>query len=124
MKITTLYHYLEVSRVMGVPNKYDSLCQGNRFHSHGGAFNKYDSFFLWEIPSFDSWVMVFWGVPRDFSKRTPPLVPSPGQIWQEIDNRGSHYWLARYWADELAKQEQIKRVNTSTRHGGWLRLIR
>lgn len=23
---------------------------------------------------------------------------------QEIDNRGSHYWLARYWSEELAKQ--------------------
>merc|ERR1719432_643140 len=23
----------------------------------------------------------------------------------EIDNRGSHYWLMRYWADELAKQD-------------------
>ena len=22
----------------------------------------------------------------------------------EIDNRGSHYWVARYWAEELAAQ--------------------
>merc|ERR1712186_122256 len=25
---------------------------------------------------------------------------------KEIDNRGSHYWVARYWAEELSKQEQ------------------
>merc|ERR1711953_1342773 len=24
----------------------------------------------------------------------------------EIDNRGSHYWLCRYWAEELAKQSE------------------
>lgn len=23
----------------------------------------------------------------------------------EIDDRGSHYWIARYWAEELASQE-------------------
>merc|ERR1719498_2093403 len=29
---------------------------------------------------------------------------NPGRKVKEIDNRGSHYWLARYWAEELAKQ--------------------
>jgi len=27
---------------------------------------------------------------------------------KEIDNRGSHYWVARYWAEELAKEESTK----------------
>merc|ERR1711971_1030434 len=29
---------------------------------------------------------------------------NPSRKVKEIDNRGSHYWLARYWADELSKQ--------------------
>jgi len=29
---------------------------------------------------------------------------NPSRKVNEIDNRGSHYWLARYWAEELAKQ--------------------
>ncbi|KQV07269.1 NADP-dependent isocitrate dehydrogenase [Leifsonia sp. Root112D2] len=29
---------------------------------------------------------------------------SPGRALGTIDNRGSHYFLARYWAEELAKQ--------------------
>ena len=29
---------------------------------------------------------------------------SPTRRLGGIDNRGSHYWLARYWAEELAKQ--------------------
>merc|ERR1712048_1099167 len=29
---------------------------------------------------------------------------NPSRKVKEIDNRGSHYWVARYWADELAKQ--------------------
>eukprot|EP00932_Pfiesteria_piscicida_P018807 SRR837773.5654.p2 GENE.SRR837773.5654~~SRR837773.5654.p2 ORF type:complete len:378 (+),score=200.54 SRR837773.5654:81-1136(+) len=29
---------------------------------------------------------------------------NPSRKVKEIDNRGSHYWLARYWAEELAKQ--------------------
>jgi len=29
---------------------------------------------------------------------------NPGRKVNEIDNRGSHYWVARYWADELSKQ--------------------
>eukprot|EP00932_Pfiesteria_piscicida_P009771 SRR837773.20561.p2 GENE.SRR837773.20561~~SRR837773.20561.p2 ORF type:complete len:632 (-),score=343.59 SRR837773.20561:54-1835(-) len=29
---------------------------------------------------------------------------NPGRKVKEIDNRGSHYWLARYWAEELAQQ--------------------
>merc|ERR1712183_1225139 len=29
---------------------------------------------------------------------------NPGRKVKEIDNRGSHYWVARYWAEELAKR--------------------
>ncbi|MEO6956488.1 MAG: NADP-dependent isocitrate dehydrogenase [Antricoccus sp.] len=29
---------------------------------------------------------------------------SPGRKTGQLDNRGSHYWLARYWAQELAAQ--------------------
>ncbi|MCU1634523.1 MAG: isocitrate dehydrogenase [Micrococcaceae bacterium] len=31
---------------------------------------------------------------------------SPSRRVGELDNRGSHYFLARYWAEELAKQDQ------------------
>merc|ERR1719336_883496 len=31
---------------------------------------------------------------------------NPSRKVKEIDNRGSHYWLARYWADELSKQDK------------------
>merc|ERR1712216_303078 len=31
---------------------------------------------------------------------------NPSRKVREIDNRGSHYWVARYWAEELAKQDQ------------------
>jgi isocitrate dehydrogenase len=31
---------------------------------------------------------------------------NPSRKVNEIDNRGSHYWVARYWADELSKQTQ------------------
>jgi isocitrate dehydrogenase len=31
---------------------------------------------------------------------------SPSRRVGEIDNRGSHYFLARYWAEELARQQQ------------------
>merc|ERR1712127_430795 len=30
---------------------------------------------------------------------------NPSRKVREIDNRGSHYWVARYWAEELAKQK-------------------
>jgi isocitrate dehydrogenase len=30
---------------------------------------------------------------------------NPSRKVKEIDNRGSHYWVARYWAEELSKQE-------------------
>merc|ERR1712070_800915 len=30
---------------------------------------------------------------------------SPKRKVMELDNRGSHFYLALYWADELAKQE-------------------
>merc|ERR1712014_397878 len=29
---------------------------------------------------------------------------NPSRKVKEIDNRGSHYWVARYWAEEMAKQ--------------------
>merc|ERR1712203_1086361 len=28
---------------------------------------------------------------------------NPGRKVKEMDNRGSHYWVARYWAENLAK---------------------
>merc|ERR1712217_1002888 len=31
---------------------------------------------------------------------------NPSRKVNEIDNRGSHYWLSRYWAEELAKQSE------------------
>ena len=31
---------------------------------------------------------------------------SPSRVCGEIDNRGSHFYLALYWADELARQER------------------
>merc|ERR1712186_258616 len=33
---------------------------------------------------------------------------NPSRKVKEIDNRGSHYWVARYWADELAKMPADK----------------
>merc|ERR1712061_473828 len=33
---------------------------------------------------------------------------NPSRKVKEIDNRGSHYWVARYWAEELAKQDDDK----------------
>jgi isocitrate dehydrogenase len=33
---------------------------------------------------------------------------NPARKVKEIDNRGSHYWLARYWAENLAKQGEEK----------------
>merc|ERR1712032_1159654 len=35
---------------------------------------------------------------------------NPSRKVNEIDNRGSHYWVARYWAEELAKQEENKKL--------------
>merc|ERR1719401_1914659 len=31
---------------------------------------------------------------------------NPSRKVNELDNRGSHYWLCRYWAEELAKQNE------------------
>lgn len=31
---------------------------------------------------------------------------NPSRKVKEIDNRGAHYWVARYWAEELAKQTE------------------
>merc|ERR1712217_768416 len=42
---------------------------------------------------------------------------NPSRKVKEIDNRGSHYWLCRYWAEELAKQSEdptLKSTFTST----------
>merc|ERR1712039_516748 len=30
---------------------------------------------------------------------------NPSRKVKEIDNRGSHYWVARYWSEELAAQD-------------------
>ena len=35
---------------------------------------------------------------------------SPSRVTGELDNRGSHFHLARYWADELAKQDSDKEL--------------
>merc|ERR1719313_1106126 len=37
---------------------------------------------------------------------------NPSRKVKEIDNRGSHYWLARYWAENLAKQGEDKSLQT------------
>merc|ERR1719198_1690621 len=42
---------------------------------------------------------------------------NPSRKVKEIDNRGSHYWVARYWAEELAKQDedtQLKKEFSAT----------
>jgi len=33
---------------------------------------------------------------------------NPSRKVKEIDNRGSHYWVARYWAEEIAKEDGDK----------------
>merc|ERR1711953_450682 len=38
---------------------------------------------------------------------------NPSRKVKEIDNRGSHYWVARYWAEELAKQTEDKSLQTT-----------
>merc|ERR1719436_561022 len=37
---------------------------------------------------------------------------NPSRKVKEIDNRGSHYWVARYWAEELAKQPDDSSLQT------------
>jgi len=31
---------------------------------------------------------------------------NPSRKVKEIDNRGSHYWIARFWAEELSNQQE------------------
>merc|ERR1712045_449068 len=38
---------------------------------------------------------------------------NPSRKVKEIDNRGSHYWVVRYWAEELAKQEEDKSMQAT-----------
>merc|ERR1711907_43491 len=38
---------------------------------------------------------------------------NPSRKVKEIDNRGSHYWVARYWAEELAKQTDDSSLQTT-----------
>merc|ERR1712183_870514 len=38
---------------------------------------------------------------------------NPSRKVKEIDNRGSHYWVARYWAEELAKQTEDSSLQTT-----------
>ena len=40
------------------------------------------------------------------TERLPKENTSPARRVGQIDNRGSHFWLARYWAQELAEQTQ------------------
>merc|ERR1712183_673559 len=35
---------------------------------------------------------------------------NPSRKVREIDTRGSHYWVARYWSEELAKQDDDKNL--------------
>jgi len=37
---------------------------------------------------------------------------NPGRKVKELDNRGAHYWLARYWSEEIAKQGDDKSLQT------------
>ncbi|QRO13531.1 NADP-dependent isocitrate dehydrogenase [Moraxella osloensis] len=37
---------------------------------------------------------------------------SPSRRTGELDNRGSHYYLAKYWAEELANQDQDSELKT------------
>jgi isocitrate dehydrogenase len=37
---------------------------------------------------------------------------NPGRKVKEIDNRGAHYWVARYWSEELAKQDDDTALKT------------
>merc|ERR1712087_1083388 len=38
---------------------------------------------------------------------------NPSRKVKEIDNRGSHYWVARYWSEELAKQDDDKKLKAA-----------
>merc|ERR1712228_1091401 len=38
---------------------------------------------------------------------------NPSRKVNEIDNRGSHYWVARYWAEELSKQTEDASLKTA-----------
>merc|ERR1712190_352711 len=38
---------------------------------------------------------------------------NPSRKVREIDNRGSHYWVARYWAEELAGQDKEASMKTT-----------
>jgi len=45
-------------------------------------------------------------VPRPRHRATAQRGQVPGPPVGQIDNRGSHFWLARFWAQELAEQTQ------------------
>merc|ERR1712004_723587 len=38
---------------------------------------------------------------------------NPSRKVMQIDNRGSHYWVARYWAEELAKQDDDSKLKAA-----------
>jgi len=38
---------------------------------------------------------------------------NPSRKVKEIDNRGSHYWVARYWAEELSQQNDDTQLNAA-----------
>merc|ERR1740117_958990 len=41
---------------------------------------------------------------------------NPGRKVKEIDNRGAHYWVARYWSEEICKSDDasLKKVFAKT----------
>jgi isocitrate dehydrogenase len=45
---------------------------------------------------------------------------SPSRRTGELDNRGSHFYLAKYWAEALANQDEDASLKPSLRH--WLKL--
>ena len=44
-------------------------------------------------------------VPGEELETSKGALPGLKQV-KEIDNRGSHYWVARYWAEELCAQDE------------------
>merc|ERR1712176_134685 len=43
---------------------------------------------------------------------------NPSRKVKEIDNRGSHYWVARYWADELSQQNDDAQLKAAYSEAG------
>jgi len=45
---------------------------------------------------------------------------NPGRKVKEIDNRGAHYWVARYWSEELAKGDDASLKSVFSKTAGEL----